>query len=356
MRFVSGVLGIFQASCTVNRGNSASPDYSSMPGFLQVFLFAWCLFSAQSTRTIMLEIVVACLLLLLKLLEYRFGFGAHALGNCRRARYEASQRYRGALNSVQCQSRLATTALPHVIFVALAALIECAVSPQIAPSARAPLLLFVACARPAMRSVTLLHALGAEERVRRCSAEVDALQLWVVTALILVVRALVHFLCPLMLANVLIRADVVMFYFCVWLQASCTCGFAIAYRALAVVTGNSSIRQEANGIGDTKRAQLGMAFGLLGSFGMVTQETADALANTLAESGVTLVGAVFLITPPVVTFAGTVVVGSLAPTYLTASALQAQSSAADRRRNWLTYCAVYGVGDAVIGVLAPVLQ
>lgn len=55
---------------------------------------------------------------------------------------------------------------------------------------------------------------------------------------------------------------------------------------------------------------------------MVTQDTADVVAHTLAESRVPLVGAVFLITPYVVTFAGTVVIGSLAPSYLTASALQ----------------------------------
>lgn len=458
------------------------------PVFLQTFSFAWRRFSAQSTRAIVLQIGVACFLLLLTWLEHRFGFGARALRLWRRARYNTSQRYNKIFNSVQRQSKLAATALPHVIFVALAALIERAVSPLIAPSIRAPLVLVVACARPALRSVALLYALevaplpgdtpapvrkslaltdnssdgetknsdqsssnghangtggaqdtpgsalgalsalrrraglvaerianasgsscdsadsgsdddhsrhgtgletppstalsfetaavrtlpatglgrvrgmyrgsrsASEERATRRSAEVDALQLWVVTGLILAVRALVRFLCPLMLANVLVRADVVLFYLCVWLQASFTGGFAIAYRALAVVTGTISPRREANGIGDAKRAQLGMAFGLLVSFGMMTQETADAVSHTLAESGVTLVGAVFLITPYVVTFAGTVVIGSLAPAYLTASALQVESGAADRRRNWLTYWAVYAVSDAVISVLAPVLE
>lgn len=186
--------------------------------------------------------------------------------------------------------------------------------------------------------------------------EIAMLQFWVVCGLVLATRSLAWYLFPAVLHSLLYKLDVFLMYFFAWMQISLTKGSALVYQSLAAVAGKSARKGSKIRTESKQRQQLGILLRLAVAAGVISEQRADEFETSLAESGLALIGLAFFITPRLITFIGTLLIGRLVPSYLSASTLQLTSGAAASRRNWLTYWAVYSVVDAVFEFASPYLN
>ena len=337
----------------------------------------WIRFISQSWRTILTQCTVLALSGALAFFEKRYSAFS-------RAYYSINHAIKRWQEELRKRSRMAAAAFPHFLFVVIAFGCEYLFQAIIPLSVRSILFIAFARVKPALYSVNLLsnrrkllsksslcdsHVESTQRttnidipknteeylhkrRPRTAFTEMNQLpqdpeqdsllRYWSVISVIFGIRQIMHFLIPSYFSSLLFKIDVFALYLTFWLQNSVTNGTDIGYNAISTMFGKR-IQVKT---GDT-RAQVGIILSILVSVGVLTNARANQVSSTLAESGVALVGFVFLITPQIVTFFGTVFVGWLAPAYLNV----VPCSADGQRRKWLSYFAVYALADVIFEIL-----
>lgn len=339
----------------------------------------WRRFASQSWKTIITQCVVLVLSVALAFFEKRYNAFSRAYHSSNRVvkRWQEELRKR---------SRMAASAFPHLLFVLIVVGSEYFFQSIIPQSIRSILFIAFARVKPALYSVNLLrnhHKLSSKKstvdihaessdivlngnesketvkyfrkrRPRTAFTVIDEkgvldreqdnlLKYWSVISVIFGIRQIIYFLVPGYFSSLLLKVDVFGLYMTFWLQNSVTNGTEIGYNAISAMLGK---RLEVKG-GEDTRAQVGIVLSILVSVGVLSSARANQVSSTLAESGVALFGFVFLITPQIVTFFGTVFVGWLAPAYLNL----VPTNADGQRQKWLSYFAVYAVADATFEML-----
>lgn len=179
----------------------------------------------------------------------------------------------------------------------------------------------------------------ADEAALREAGEVGALRFWVVFGLCWAARSVAWYFIPAVLGGVVERLDVVLLYVLLWAQLGLTRGADLLYGILARVARR---RWRLGKQGAADRAQTVNVFVRLAiAANLIRAERATDVTSAVAESGFAMIGVVFLITPRVATFVGTLLVGLLVPCYLSTAALEAIGSKSKARKNWLSYWAVF---------------
>lgn len=349
------------------------------PYFVSLARALWRHFAAQSWQTIALQSTTCCAAAVLLVVEKRYAIFS-------RSYHAVTRTVRTWQDALRSRSRTAAAALPHVLFIGAVVLVEYLLWGRVPAYVRSLALLVVSRLLPSLSSIRLLSrkkaaALKADEngahehentngngstngngrtvteltrrrRPRTQHAPVDdenadqlkedkLLNYWAVLSLILGVRQAIYFLCPSIFIAFLVRVDICAFYAALWLRNSTTNGTAVGYRILSAITGR---RFEARSGGD-RRAEIGVFLSILVGTGLLSDRRAKQVSATLAESSLSLVGLVFLITPSLVTFFGTVLIGWLAPAYL-------NLHPGEQRAKWLAYFAVYALADSTFEMAA----
>lgn len=183
--------------------------------------------------------------------------------------------------------------------------------------------------------------------------ETRIMRFWVVFAVLWTARSLTWYFCAGILLDLLKRLDTFLFYFFIWAQIGLTAGSDILYAIIIRM-----LRRRLN-IGERlsreQEQKLNMVSRMLVAVGVLSMERAANLTNTIAESGLPLIGLLFLITPRMVTFVGTLLIGLLLPSYLSICDLEASNGQGIARHNWLSYWAVYSLIDSSFAAAANVL-
>lgn len=177
-----------------------------------------------------------------------------------------------------------------------------------------------------------------DEAALREAGEAAALRFWVVFGLCWAARSIAWYFIPAVLGGVVERLDVALLYVLLWAQLGLTRGADVVYGVLARVARR---RWRLGKRGAANRAQtLNVFVRLAVAANLISAERATDVTCAVAESGFAMIGVVFLITPRVATFLGTLLVGLLVPCYLSTAALEAATSKSMARHNCLSYWAV----------------
>eukprot|EP00177_Eucheuma_denticulatum_P000171 GFKZ01000303.1.p1 GENE.GFKZ01000303.1~~GFKZ01000303.1.p1 ORF type:complete len:562 (-),score=41.13 GFKZ01000303.1:1076-2761(-) len=424
----------------------------------------WNAFRLQPARILAVEAGFALICLSLMLLERRFGllrrFHALTLGTY----YSIVARYQCLLISLRAKSRTAALAFPHFLYAITALAVHALIGHFIAPFTQGAGMVFVACVRPAVKTVLLLYSVDIDDnrirapafserktarsgvrhvydessaadfsaltptlrrrrrpelsspmksmrsraadvaaeiendgdganipkkqRVRisdnpvveedkKCSstvvpntpqtlrgvrteekitdkddhsarneAEVSVLQFWIVFGLVWAMRSVTWYFCPAVLEHVVAGLDTGLFYFFLWAQLGMTQGSSVVYSGIAGAARRRWRLDMTRRAGERRMQQLNVLVRLAVMANLVSEERASDAMSTVAESGLALLGIVFLITPRVGTFIGTLLIGLLAPCYLSTSALETRGAEGLVRHNWLSYWSVFSLMDA----------
>lgn len=337
--------------------------------------FFWRYFASQSWRSIITQCLVLVLSSALAFFEKRYRTFS-------RAYHSTTLAVKRWQKELRKRSRMAAAAFPHLLFVVIVIGSEYlfhAIIPQIVRS-----IFFIAFARvrPALYSASLLSnhreissryssdnnctepkdKVANDEKFQTALAsnrprtaftctdeknmlvrEQDSLlKYWSVISVIFGFRQIMHFSIPSYFSSLLLRVDTFALYMTFWLQNSATNGTDIGYNTISALFGK---RLEVK-TGNT-RAQVGILLSILVSVGALSDSRANQVSSILAESGVALVGFLFLVTPQIVTFFGTVFIGWLAPSYLNVVSYSEDG----HRQKWLSYFAVYALTDAMFEIL-----
>lgn len=177
----------------------------------------------------------------------------------------------------------------------------------------------------------------AEDCSARAHLEEQTLRFWVVFGVLWTARSITWYFCPVFLTSLLTSLDTALLYIFLWLQLRLTRGSNLVYSVLSGIARQRwKLQQDA--------PQLNVLLRLLVATGLVSAERAESLESTFTESGLALIGLIFLITPRLATFLGTVLVGLLVPCYLSMAVLERGKG---DRYNWLSYWGVYSLFDGV---------
>ena len=179
-----------------------------------------------------------------------------------------------------------------------------------------------------------------DEEVRE-ALEIATLRFWVVFGLVWAGRSMMWYFSPSMFENVVLQVDNWLFYFFLWAQLGMTSGANAVYRAIASVARRRWRLED-----DDNVKKLGLLLRVAVASGIVHAEKAESLKTNVAEGGLALLGLVFLITPRVATYVGTVIIGLLVPCYLSTAVLEAGDGLGMGRHNWLSYWGVFSLVDA----------
>ncbi|KAI0559591.1 TB2/DP1/HVA22-related protein [Gracilaria domingensis] len=162
--------------------------------------------------------------------------------------------------------------------------------------------------------------------------ELATLRFWVVFALAWATRSLIWYFCPARFEGFLSEIDNFLLYFLLWSDLDITKGAETIY-ALVSRTARSRTRRR----GQSRLEKLNVILRVLVATGVVNADHAEDFSTVVAESGLALLGAVFLITPRMVTFLGTVAVGFILPCYLSQGVIESRDTKSFYRHNWLSY-------------------
>lgn len=186
-----------------------------------------------------------------------------------------------------------------------------------------------------------------------CGAmEVKVLRFWIVFGLVWSARSLAWYCSPIVLRHMLAGLDTALFYFFVWAQLGMTRGSNVLYSLIAKIARKRWHLEEKPKKGEDRMEQVGLLIRLAVMAKLVSAERAPDMTSTVTESGLALVGVVFLITPRVATFLGTLLIGLLVPCYLSTAALETRGGEGMVRHNWLSYWSVFSVTDATYAACA----
>lgn len=432
----------------------------------------WSAFRLQPARILAVEAGFALICLSLVLLERRFGllrrFYVLTIGTY----HSIVSRYHRLLISLRAKSRTAALAFPHFLYAIAALAVHVSIGRFIAPFTQGAGMVFVACVRPAVKTVLLLYSVDidnnrtpapalfekrparsrvayaydesnaadvssvtptlrrrrrvempspidslraraadiAEEiendgdranvqrkpRVRindnsvveedkkhiptevqtprasrgvrterksidkddhsvRNEAEVGVLQFWIVFGLVWGMRSLAWYFCPAVLEHVVAGLDTSLFYFFLWAQLEMTQGSSVVYAGIAGAARRRWRLDKTRRAGERRMQQLNVLVRLAVMANLMSEERASDAMSTVTESGLALLGIVFLITPRVGTFIGTILIGLLAPCYLSTSALETRGAEGLVRHNWLSYWSVFSLMDAGFAAFADMV-
>ena len=183
--------------------------------------------------------------------------------------------------------------------------------------------------------------------------ETRILRFWVVFAVLWTARSLAWYFCPGILLDLLKQLDTFLFYLFIWAQIGLTAGSDVLYAIIVqVIRRRLSIGER---LSREHEQKLNILSRMLVAVGILSMERASNLTSTIAESGLPLIGLLFLITPRMVTFVGTLLIGLLLPCYLSICDLEASNGQSLTRHNWLSYWAVYSLVDSSFAAAANVL-
>lgn len=185
-----------------------------------------------------------------------------------------------------------------------------------------------------------------EESTLRSAMEVNVLRFWIVFGLVWSARSLSWYFCPFVFRHIVARLDTALFYFFLWAQLGMTRGANVVYSVIAKIARKRwRLDTKAKG-GESRMEQVSLFMRLAVLANLVSKERASDVTSTVTESGLALVGVVFLITPRMATFLGTLLIGLLVPCYLSTAALETRGSQGMVRHNWLSYWSVFSMMDA----------
>jgi TB2/DP1, HVA22 family len=192
---------------------------------------------------------------------------------------------------------------------------------------------------------------GSSPVVSSSMLEAELLRFWVVYGVAWAVRSLARFFVPAIMSGLTSRLDTFLFFFIIWLQIGLTRGADTLFPIVATFLRQSHyLRSTA-----TRSEQLNIGLRMLVACGLISTDKAAIVGETIAESGLALVGVIFFITPRVPTFIGTVLIGYCVPIYLTVSAASS-ASLSSTRYTWLCYWVVYALVDSVYNSLSDTLD
>lgn len=204
----------------------------------------------------------------------------------------------------------------------------------------------------ASRQPSLTTFASDDNDLRDDQVEVYMLRFWVVFGLVWTIRSIAWYFCPLILHTWVAALDTALFYFFVWAQLGITRGANAMYAIVSKVARRRWRLDAVKRTGERRKEQVNMLLKLAVYAKFISEERAAELGNTITESGLALLGIVFLITPRLATFFGTLLIGLLVPCYLSTSALETGGAEGLTRHNWLSYWAVFSVMDAGYAVCA----
>lgn len=123
---------------------------------LRNFLIALTL---QPRHLVVFEMSVIVLIILSIWIERRYGLFHRTYSLYIRGRRRITLHYRRLQTHVRTKSKVAASALPHVIFAAVAMIFHASLARFLIPLVRGPGLVMIACVRPAFRTIYLLYAI-----------------------------------------------------------------------------------------------------------------------------------------------------------------------------------------------------
>lgn len=185
------------------------------------------------------------------------------------------------------------------------------------------------------------------------AAERAVLRFWVVFGVVWAARSFTWFFCPVVLEGVVTAVDARLFYLFIWAQLSLTRGADVVYDLIARFARRRWHLGPREGV-----RRLNAIMRLLVAMRIVEEERASKLMSVVEESGLALLGVLFLITPRWTTFLGTLAIGLIVPCYLTMVVLEGRARddmIAIARHNWLSYWGVFSLVDAGFSAGADVL-
>ncbi|CAN8071685.1 unnamed protein product [Agarophyton chilense] len=170
-----------------------------------------------------------------------------------------------------------------------------------------------------------------------CEKEQEALELatlrfWVVFALAWAVRSFSWYFCPALFKSMLVNLDNFLLYFLLWTELDITRGSETIYSLISRTVRGSGQRRAQN-----RLEKFNVVLRVLVATGVVSEDRAGDLSTVVAESGLALLGGIFLITPRMVTFVGTIAVGFILPSYLSQGVIESREAKVLYRHNWLSY-------------------
>lgn len=180
-----------------------------------------------------------------------------------------------------------------------------------------------------------------DQETQSVNSELNILRFWIVLGFVWGIRSLAWYFSPRVLEDVFIRLDNCLFYFFMWAELDITRGADIVY---SIIAGLMHSRWQPSTKSNTP--SLNLLLRLAVAAGFLDGERASELSSSVAESGLPLVGVIFLITPRVATFVGTVAIGFIVPCYLSSSALRGGDAKGFYRHNWLSYWSVFFLIEA----------
>lgn len=404
------------------------------PILRRLSLHLWTIICLQPTHILAAEALFAFVLLLLILIERRYGFLRRLHAATLGMATIILRRYRKMLSNVRAKSRLAAAALPHLLFLTIATLVQYLAGHYLTPITQGPGMVILTVAIPAWHTILLLYSVDIEppatpqiepapvtpsptmvttpttplsstprprrrrrqkssdmRRAAQVAAEIendgnttnvprtrfaieaapspstppvskqvddeddsairekeelDVLRFWVLFGITWTVRSVVWFFTPALLSHFMARFDTLLFWWFLWLQIGATSGSRLIYRLISKAA-RRRWRLDARKKREARLEQLGLIMRMLVSARVVTGDRAASLTNNFAESGFALIGVVFLVTPRVATFLGTLLIGLLVPCYLSTSMLETGADGLSRH-NWLSYWAVIALLDALL--------
>ncbi|PXF44550.1 Protein HVA22 [Gracilariopsis chorda] len=172
-------------------------------------------------------------------------------------------------------------------------------------------------------------------------AELKALRSWVVFGIAWGCRSLSWYFCPQLLEHFVTSFDILLFYFFVWAELELTKGAEVLYSIIARTSRSRLRKPRGEGV-----QKLNIFLRLLVAAGILKDDQTSDLFGFAAESGLTLLGTIFLITPRMLTFVGTVAIGLMMPAYLTIAVIEAGDPKGLYRYNWLSYWSVLSLIEA----------
>lgn len=141
---------------------------------LRSFLIALTL---QPRHIVAIELGIIVFIVTALFLERRYGFIHRMYSVYSHTRRRIVQRYSRLQRLVNTKSQIAASALPHVIFAVTASLFHASLAQFLIPFVRGPGLVFIACVRPAYRTLCLLYAMDVTPLSNRPSSPTSSLSL-----------------------------------------------------------------------------------------------------------------------------------------------------------------------------------
>lgn len=174
----------------------------------------------------------------------------------------------------------------------------------------------------------------------RNALEIRTLRFWVVFGVVWGTRSVMWYFSPSVMENFIKTMDNWLFYFFLWAQIGMTSGADVLYSVIA------SVARRRWKLGEVGAARLNILLRFIVAAGLVKSDRADEISESMAEYGLAMLGVVFLITPRVATFLGTVFIGLIVPCYLSTSVVECGDGTGFGRHNWLSYWGVISLVEA----------